>query len=77
MGYLVVNIVNVSDLNLNLKYILDLPRYSSTSDYYVRMELRRRSKKEAKISYEHIPVNKVSLLASINDEYNDSLPDLL
>ena len=37
------------------------------------MELRRRSKREAKISYEHIPVNKVSLLEIIKIRNNDSL----
>ena len=42
--------------------IADLP-LTSLSDYYVRMELRRQGKKGAKVSYEHIPVNTVSLLS--------------
>jgi len=37
----------------------NLPRSSSCSDYFVRMELRRQAKKGAKVSYEHIPVNKI------------------
>ena len=43
--------------------IADLPLTSTLSDYYVRMELRRQGKKGAKVSYEHIPVNTVSLLS--------------
>ena len=57
-------------------HIVDLPRSFASPDYHVRMELRRQAKKGAKVSYEHIPVNKViNLLVfkSINSNFKSLL----